>query len=59
MMESDSTIHLTQKDQGKKLQPVNEKGENPQQDYFKQCAHSIYIALICQPKALFNLSVMA
>ena len=58
-MKSNNTIHLTQKDQGKKLQPVNKKGENPQQDYLKQCAYNVYIALICQPEASFNLSVAA
>ncbi len=56
---SDSTIHLTQKDQGKKLQPVNKQAENPQQDYLEQRAHGAYIALICQPEALFDLSVTA
>ena len=45
-IESDSTIYLTQKDQGRKLQLVNKKGENPQQDYLKQHAYSVYIALI-------------
>ncbi len=34
-MNSDSTIHLTQKDQGKKLQPVNKQAENLQQDYLE------------------------
>jgi len=57
-MESDGTIYLTQKDQGKKLQPVNEKGENLQQDYLKQCARGVYIALIYQLEALFDLSVI-
>ena len=58
-MESDSTIHLTQKDQSKKLQPVNKKGENLQQDYFEQYACSTYIALICQPKTSFDLFITA
>ena len=57
-MESDGTIYLTQKDQGKKLQLVNKKGENLQQDYLKQYTRGIYIALICQPEALFNLSII-
>ena len=34
-MNSDSTIYLTQKDQGKKLQPVNKQAENLQQDYLE------------------------
>jgi hypothetical protein len=58
-MKSDGTIHLTQKDQGKKLQPVNEKGENLQQDYLEQRARGAYIASICQPEASFDLSVAA
>ncbi|OXV06955.1 hypothetical protein Egran_05279, partial [Elaphomyces granulatus] len=58
-MKSDGTIHLTQKEQGKKLQLVNEKGENPQQDYLEQRARGAYIASICQPEASFDLSVAA
>jgi hypothetical protein len=27
-IELDGTIHLTQKDQGKKIQPVNKKGDD-------------------------------
>jgi hypothetical protein len=58
-IEPNSIIHLTQKDQGKKIQPVNKKGDDPQQEYLKQRAHGVYIAFICQPEALFNLSVTA
>lgn len=58
-MKSDGTIHLTQKDQGKKIQLVNEKGKNPQQDYLEQRARGAYIASICQPEASFDLSVTA
>jgi hypothetical protein len=42
-----STIHFIYKDQGKKIQLVNKKGDNLQQKYLKQRAYSIYIALIC------------
>jgi hypothetical protein len=58
-MEPNSTIHLTQKDQEKKIQPVNEKEDDPQQEYLEQRARSAYIASICQPKASFDLSVTA
>jgi hypothetical protein len=53
----DNLIYLTQKDQYKKLQLINKKGENIQQDYFEQYTRSIYIASICQPEALYNLSI--
>jgi hypothetical protein len=59
IIEPNSIIHLTQKDQGKKIQPVNKKGDNLQQKYLKQHAYGIYIAFICQPKASFDLFVIA
>jgi hypothetical protein len=58
-IEPDGTIHLTQKDQGKKIQPVNEKGDDAQQEYLEQRARGAYIASICQPEALFDLSIAA
>jgi hypothetical protein len=58
-MEPNSTIHLTQKNQGRKIRPVNKKENNLQQEYLEQCAYGVYIAFICQPKATFNLSVTA
>jgi hypothetical protein len=58
-IELNSIIHLTQKDQGKKIQPVNKKRDNLQQEYLKQRARGAYIASICQPEALFDLSVIA
>jgi hypothetical protein len=59
IIEPNSTIHLTQKDQKKKIQLVNKKGDNLQQEYLEQRARGAYIALICQPEALFDLSVTA
>jgi hypothetical protein len=53
-----STIHLTQKDQEKNIQLVNQKKDNLQQEYLKQRARGAYIASICQPKATFNLSAI-
>jgi hypothetical protein len=58
-MEPSGTIHLTQKDQGKKIQPVNKKGDDLQQEYLKQRARGAYIAFIYQPEALFDLSIAA
>jgi hypothetical protein len=58
-IEPNSIIHLTQKDQGRKIQLVNKKGDNPQQEYLEQRARGAYIALICQPEALFDLSAAA
>jgi hypothetical protein len=46
-IEPDSTIHLTQKDQGKKIQPVNKKGDDTQQEYLEQRACGAYITSIC------------
>jgi hypothetical protein len=46
-IEPDGIIHLTQKDQGKKIQPVNEKGDDTQQEYLEQRARGVYIASIC------------
>jgi hypothetical protein len=58
-IERDGTIHLTQKDQGKKIQPVNKKEDDTQQEYLEQRAHGVYITSICQPKASFDLSIAA
>jgi hypothetical protein len=58
-IEPNNTIHLTQKDQEKKIQSVNQKEDNPQQEYLEQRAHGVYIAFICQPKATFDLSATA
>jgi hypothetical protein len=58
-IEPNGTIHLTQKDQGKKIQPVNQKGDDPQQEYLEQRACGVYIASICQPEATFDLSATA
>jgi hypothetical protein len=58
-IEPNNTIHLTQKDQRKKIQPVNQKKDNLQQEYLKQRARRVYIAFIYQPKATFNLSATA
>jgi hypothetical protein len=56
---SDNTMTLIQKDQGKKLQLINTKGGNSQQQYLEQHACRAYIASICQPEASYDLSVAA
>jgi hypothetical protein len=50
----DCTIHLLQKGQGRKIQLVTEANQ-----YREQRARGVYIALICQPEAAFDLSVIA
>jgi hypothetical protein len=50
---------LRQKEQGKKLKTVNSKAEDAQYKYREQRARGAYIATICQPKATFDLSVIA
>ncbi|KAK2036790.1 hypothetical protein LZ31DRAFT_580399 [Colletotrichum somersetense] len=56
---SNGKLTLRQKDQGKKLQPVDPDSPTAQQDYVQQRARGAYIASICQPKACFNYSVAA
>jgi hypothetical protein len=57
--DSDDTMILHQKDQGKKIQLVNSKEDNRQQQYLEQRARGAYIASICQPEASYDLSVAA
>ena len=56
---SDDTMILLQKDQGKKLQLVNAKEDDYQQQYLEQRARGAYIASTCQPEASYDLSVAA
>ena len=58
-MDSNDTLHIVQKDQGKKLKLATETGDGLQQEYLEQRARGAYIASICQPEALFDLSVAA
>jgi hypothetical protein len=50
---------LCQKDQGKKLRLVDSEILDFRQQYIKQRARGAYIASICQPKAVFDLSFAA
>jgi hypothetical protein len=50
---------LQQKEQGKKIQLINNNTTDFRQSYVKQRARGAYIAFICQPEATFNLSVTA
>ena len=47
LLQADDIMILLQKDQGKKLQLINAKDANSQQQYLEQWAHGAYIALIC------------
>ncbi|KAF1935267.1 hypothetical protein EJ02DRAFT_507147 [Clathrospora elynae] len=53
------TIMLTQKGQGTKIKTVDLKATDRAQKYMEQRARGAYIASICQPKALFDLSTAA
>jgi hypothetical protein len=57
--DSDNTMTLCQKEQGKKIQLIDTKGDNAQQQYLEQRARGAYIASICQPEASYDLSVAA
>jgi hypothetical protein len=56
---SDDTMTLRQKDQGKKLRLIHTKESDSQQQYLEQRARGAYIASICQPEASYDLSVAA
>ena len=57
--EEDDKIMLRQKEQGKKIKTVNANLLTYQQSYIKQQACRAYIASICQPEAVFDMSVAA
>jgi hypothetical protein len=50
---------LQQKEQGKKIQLINNNTTDFRQSYVKQRARGAYIASICQSEATFDLSVAA
>jgi len=56
---SDHQIHVQEKGQGLKLQLVNTSENDPKQRYVEQRARGAYIASICQPEAIFDLSTAA
>jgi hypothetical protein len=60
-LNSDGTMDLRQKGQGKKIELINPKSEEEErrQSYVQQRARGAYIATICQPEASFDLSVAA
>lgn len=59
VLNTDSTISLYQKEQGKKIQVIDMQTEDFRQSYVEQRARGAYIASICQPEAAFDLSVAA
>ncbi|KDN66579.1 hypothetical protein CSUB01_12349 [Colletotrichum sublineola] len=58
-LDNNGDIHLRQKGQGKRLQPVNPNSPESHQQYVKQRARGAYITSICQPEACFDYSVAA
>ena len=56
--EKDS-IMLVQKGQGSKILPIDAKSDNRTSQYREQRARGAYVATICQPEAIFDLSVAA
>jgi hypothetical protein len=58
-LDDNSTITLRQKEQGKKIQLINNNTTDFRQSYVKQRAREAYIASICQPEATFDLLVTA
>jgi hypothetical protein len=57
-LNNNDTMTLRQKEQGKKIQLINNTTDF-RQSYVQQRAHGAYIASICQPEATFDLSVAA
>jgi hypothetical protein len=57
-LDDNSIITLRQKEQGKKIQLIDNTADF-RQSYVKQRACGAYIASICQPEAIFNLLVAA
>ncbi|KAI0993083.1 hypothetical protein K3495_g15100 [Podosphaera aphanis] len=51
-------INMCQKEQGKKIKPVNPNSDY-RQAYVEQRARGAYIATTCQPEAAYDLSVAA
>ena len=58
-LRTDSSILVQQKGQSLKLKTVNLAELNYKQAYVEQRAQAAYIAAICQPEALFDLSTAA
>jgi hypothetical protein len=59
-LDNNSTMTLSQKEQSKKIQFINNiNATDFRQSYVEQRARGAYIAFICQPEATFNLSVAA
>ena len=50
---------LVQKGQGSKILPIDAKSDNRTSQYREQRARGAYVATICQPEAIFDLSVAA
>ncbi|KAJ5379608.1 hypothetical protein N7509_012727 [Penicillium cosmopolitanum] len=57
--DGDVAVELRQKEQGKRLKPIDHKSTDFKHVYMEQRARGAYIATICQPEAAFDLSVAA
>ncbi|KAJ5743510.1 hypothetical protein N7533_010612 [Penicillium manginii] len=57
--DGDVAVELRQKEQGKRLKPIDHKSTDFKHVYMEQRARGAYIATICQPEATFDLSVAA
>jgi hypothetical protein len=58
LVQNGNTISLRQKKQDKKIKLIDIDVSNARQKYIEQRARKIYIALIYQSKAVFDLSVI-
>ena len=52
-------IQLCQKNQADKLQPIDFRNDDYRQSYIEQRAYGVYIAIVYQPEASFDLLVAA
>ena len=59
LTQTDRTISLRQKEQGKKIKLIDINASDFKQGYIEQRARGTYIASICQPEAAFDLSIAA
>jgi hypothetical protein len=55
----DNHLSLRQKGQGSKLKLVDIKAKDYAQQYLEQQARDAYLASVCQPEAIFDLSAAA
>ena len=59
IVRTDNTIILIQKGQADKIRTINPDDEDAAQQYVAQRARGAYVASVCQPEAVFDLSTAA